>query len=289
MIKNTMRRFLLFLILFCGSHTIMAQESWSDSEPKIMTLIEGSCPLKIKGKSGEWANFKNALPPGKKVIGAINPRRPDIIFFQLQRDAKFVFAGPRTCFEGEEDWNVRTQEEVQGYKSAPDSIRNLRVGMAYLRFAGSLKSTSTAEDLTLKYFPINIGIQWLDRKGESSWYLGGGVSAGFGRGDGEAVRASLNWETERKWGYHGLAEGSAYYQFKKMPLAIGFDLFAGLIKNSYSSNILNTTVSPTFAFIWGLSLGATVTMKEWSLSPKIYAPAFNPSLLGYGLSVDLQF
>lgn len=286
--RNAIASGLMILASIVPFQIANAQDSWSDSDPKVMSLVKDYCPLKVRGKSGEWANFKNDLPVGKKVVGAINPRRPDIIFFQLKRDSKFMFAAPRTCFEGEQDWNVRVQEEAQGFKSLKERYSYFTMDFGLWKFAGALSDGSTTESLKLSYKSFGLGFDWAFKQSESPWYLGLGVSAGMGQGGGSSNIEGSTWETEKKYGFHGLFQLNTYYSWKKLPFALGLELFAGAIKNKYTSNILSASVTPSVAFLYGAGLGGIIRMNGWKIHPKVHFPGFKPKHATFQLLVGVD-
>ncbi len=274
-----------------ASPFLLAQDSWSDSDPKVMTLVQGYCPLKVKGRSGEWGNFTNSLPPGRKVIGAVNPRRPDIVFFQLKRDSKFLFAGPRTCFEGEQNWNERIQNEVQGFKTPPESRRYFDVSASSWKYFGTHAEfgATTTESLILDYKAFSIGVDWSFKMKNPKWYGGLGFLIGMGKGGGTPELAESTVTIASKTGFHGIANGNVYYNWLNAPIAIGVELFGGGIRKAHTSNFIDATVSPSLAMIYGAGLGFIIRGEEWKLAPKVYFPSFSPSLFSFDLMLGFEF
>lgn len=273
------------------SLNVSAQNSWSDSNPRIIEFNTSTCPLKVRGLSGEWANYRGSLKAGRKVIGAINPRRPDIMFFQLQRDSKFMFAAPRTCFSGEEMWNERVEKETWGVPPPKDTRKYFTLGLGFWRYGGTLKDADgDATDLNLRYTSISGGLAWEKKQATSNWYFGGKGHAGFGFSGASPVSESSGFESDTKFGFHTMFGGTAYYSFNRQNISLGTEFFGGIIKGSYSSNVVGSSVNPSTQFLFGWNVGARVEGDGWMLEPKLVFPKFNLTRLGvridFGIELD---
>lgn len=273
----------------CFSSTVaLAQESWSDSAPRIIEFNTSTCPLKVRGLSGEWANYRGSLKAGRKVMGAINPRRPDIMFFQLQRDSKFMFAAPRTCFAGEEMWNERVEKETWGVPEPKDTRKHFTMGMGFLRHGGTLKDSEGDETaLNLKYTSVSAGIAWEKKQASTNWYFGGKAHAGLGLSGAAPVSENSNFTSDTKFGFHTMFAGTAYYSFNRQNFALGTEFFGGLIKGSYSSNVVGSAVNPSTHFLFGWNVGGRLEGDGWMLEPKLVFPKFNLTRLGVRLDFGI--
>jgi hypothetical protein len=283
--------------LFC-SWQARAQESWSDSVPRIWTFAQNNCPLKVRGKSGDWANYRDSLPQGRNVIGAINPRRPDLVFFQLTRDSPFMFVAPRTCFEGEQNWQVLAEEEKRGGRVA------LRDTHTY--FLGSLDviadrlSLQPIEGATGERFPLRsrivgscVGGGYEKRR--ERWYYGGTGCLGLGKVQYKLVETKASDNKTSSYGdasmaLYGSLRGTTYYDFQSIPYAMGFEIYAGFARASFASpSLINYEVAPSIWLTYGGAVAWRFYWKNVTITPKITLNKFLPRNIGTEIQIAYLF
>lgn len=264
-----------------------AQESWSDSVPRVMKLTR-SCPLKVRDKNGEWANFKDSLPAGRNVVGAINPRRPDLVFFQLSRDSRFMFAAARSCFEGEENWNILLEEEhVEGKSNLRSKHFYLLSGISYRRTESEGSTESIGASATMVDYSLGAAAETLRYR---NWYFGGGAFAGWGRIKVAVKDGSFAYEDTVSY-YTLTGYGSAYYDFISLPYAMGAEPYVSYAKAqaevSQDGEFSESTSG--FGTTFGLALAWRFYWEEVTITPKIVFEKFLPSKVGYQIQIAYLF
>jgi len=284
---SLIRKF-IFVSIFAGFAPFAAsQQSWSDSAPRIMKLAK-RCPLKVRDKNGEWANFKDSLPAGRNVIGAVNPRRPDLVFFQLARDSNFMFAAARTCFEGEEDWNVLAEEEKLG-GMRPSSAQHAYVlgSVDWIASSASVGPSSGEGDrssLDTRIRGACIGGGYEARS--TQWFYGASGCVGLGRAQ---YREEGGLFEDSVMAYYASLRGTAYYDFLSLPYAFGGEVYTGFTKASFETPIVNYSITPTVSFTYGVAAAWRFYWENATITPKITLNKFRPSNLGFELQLAYLF
>jgi len=283
--------FLCFgLCVLSASFSVQAQESWSDSVPRVMKLAR-NCPLKVRDKNGEWANFKDSLPAGRNVVGAINPRRPDLVFFQLARDSRFMFAAARTCFEGEEDWNVLLEEEKQaGFRAPRVSHGYMFASIDWLADKAKVKpdtTSGTATNLKTRIRGACLGGGYESRK--SQWFYGGSGCFGLGRAAYRAADVKASEYGDSVLALYGSGRGTAYYDFLSLPYALGGEIYAGFSKVNFETPLVGYTVQPSFNFTYGAAASWRFYWENATITPKLVFNKFLPSNLGFEIQIAYLF
>jgi len=273
---------LLILALATTATFSEAQESWSDSAPRVMKIAR-NCPLKVRDKNGEWANFKDSLPAGRSVIGAINPRRPDVVFFQLTRDSRFMFLAARTCFAGEENWNELVEEE-SGESTKLGETHTYAFG-SYGRTTHAAEADGATASASFNEYGIGFG---LERLNAEQWYLGGGLAAAYGRAYTELTYNDLVFEDTTPF-YTFSGFGSAYYDFKTLPYAMGIEPYLKYtIVKSQSGVDAENGETITAEGGGGLSFGAMLAWRfyaeQFTITPKI-SFGFSPRENGFQIQL----
>jgi hypothetical protein len=267
-----------------------AQESWSDSVPRVMKLTR-ACPLKVRDKNGEWANFKDSLPAGRNVVGAINPRRPDLVFFQLARDSRFMFAAARTCFEGEENWNVLLEEEKQAGFRAPRLAHGyIFTSVDWLVDKAKVKPDSvggTTTDLKTRIRGACLGGGFESRK--SHWFYGGAGCFGLGRAEYRTANIDASAYGDSVMAFYGSGRGTAYYDFLSLPYAVGGEIYAGFSKANFETPLVGYTVQPSFNFTYGAAASWRFYWENATITPKFVFNKFLPSNLGFEIQIAYLF
>ncbi len=267
-----------------------AQESWSDSVPRVMKLTR-ACPLKVRDKNGEWANFKDSLPAGRNVVGAINPRRPDLVFFQLARDSRFMFAAARTCFEGEENWNVLLEEEKQaGFRAPRVAHGYIFTSVDWLVDKAKVKPDSiggTTTDLKTRIRGACLGGGFESRK--SHWFYGGAGCFGLGRAEYRTANIDASAYGDSVMAFYGSGRGTAYYDFLSLPYAVGGELYAGFSKANFETPLVGFTVQPSFNFTYGAAASWRFYWENATITPKLVFNKFLPSNLGFEIQIAYLF
>ncbi len=273
------------------------QESWSDSVPRSMKLAIAGCPIKVRGKSGEWGQFKDSLPKGRNVIGAINPRRPDLVFFQLSRDSEFMFVAPRTCFEGEGDWSVAVEEEKHGGQRPRKSTHAFI--LASVDVIADRVSLSPIDGATGDSFPLRTRLIGGCAGGgfeiqNQSWYWGSSACVGGGRaqfkfvptGEDSGEDSAANDYSDAVTGFYGNLRGTGYYDFQTLPYAMGLELYVGFSKVNFGSpSLVNYEITPQMSVTYGVSAAWRFYWDNAAITPKITFNKFLPRNIG----VELQF
>jgi hypothetical protein len=283
----------LSAVIAIGSLCVQAQESWSDSAPRIMKIVKNNCPLKVRGKSGEWGTFTDKLPAGRHVIGAINPRRPDLVFFQLQRESRFMFMAPRTCFEGEEDWNLRAIDERLGYKKLKNRRSYVSVSGDMLYSDPDLVSiTSGVAKIPLKSRTLGscLGLGF-EKRVKEKWFYGGFGCLGLGLTKVRArkVAGSTYDDSDSAFSFYASGRFTAYYDFMTLPYGMGFDAYAGFLRAKNTTSAVNYFVSPTFGFNYGVAAAWRFYWDKVIISPKIVLNKFLPRNTGFELQLAYVF
>jgi|GEM_PF-2217396 len=290
---HILRPVLFVAVLFSGINAF-AQESWSDSVPRIMKIVRNNCPLKVKGRSGEWGTYTDKLPAGRNVVGAINPRRPDLVFFQLQRDSQFTFVAPRSCFEGEEDWNLQAVDERRGYKKPLERRAYFTVSGDMLFDGPTLvPKTAGAGDsylLTSRTLGSCVGFGF-EKRMKEKWYYGGFGCLGLG-----TTKVKLRDEknstyegSDSAFSVYGSGRFTAYYDFMTLPYGLGFDVYLGFLKANNTTSQVNYLVSPTFGMNYGIAGGWRFYWDKVIISPKIVLNKFLPRNMGFELQIAYVF
>jgi hypothetical protein len=260
---------LLALALLAASSQAFPQESWSDSVPRVMKIVK-NCPLKVRDKNGEWANYKDTFPVGRTVIGAINPRRPDLVFFQLSRDSKFMFLAPRSCFDGEENWNEVAEEEKLGGNIPP------RDSHASLLLSIDTYTPAKPASPVLGFCAGGSG-EWRS----DQWFWGASACAGMRRTKVNMLENGLTFSDSANL-LRFQAAATTYYDFLSLPYALGAELFAGLNRTRDGAKTgfdFDPGLAAAWRFYWG---SATVT-------PKFVFHDFRPNRIGFDLQIAYLF
>lgn len=257
--RSSYGRSFLIAIVAVSSAFVEAQDSWSDSAPRVMKIAR-VCPLKVRDKNGEWANFKDTLPVGRSVIGAVNPRRPDIIFFQLTRDSKFMFIAPRSCFEGEENWNELKEEELNNGPALNASHKYLLASFG--RVARTEEGGGLTGSTTFNEYGVGYGFENLRSE---QWYFGAGGALAYGRAKLQVTSEGVEFEDSVPF-YTFMGFGSAYYDFKSLPYAMGIEPF---IKYSIVKSSSATTIEGGNDLSFGAMLGWRFYADNFTITPKL--------------------
>lgn len=283
---------LVLLVIIFISSNLWAQNSWTDSNPRIIKIVQNNCPIKVRDKNGQWADFADPIPAGRSVLASLNPRRPDIIFFQLQRDSRFLFVAPRTCFEGEADWNVRALDEKRGHKE-PSKNRFYLATSPQILYSG-LNFVSddgkTKTPLRKRTMGLCTGAGYEKLTGDQ-WYMGGFGCLGIGSSKlklAEEKTASYS-DSDGAFTLYGLGRFTSYYDFMKLPYAMGFEVHLGFIKSSHETTAVGYTVSPTFALQYGVAAGWRFYWEKVIISPKLVFNKFLPKYTGLELQLGYVF
>ncbi|MEO5667339.1 MAG: autotransporter domain-containing protein [Bdellovibrionota bacterium] len=260
-----------------------AQDSWSDSAPRIMKLVK-TCPMKVRDKNGEWANFKDTLPAGRNVVGAINPRRPDLVFFQLSRDSNFMFAAARSCFEGEETWNVAAEEEKNGGTN-PAMLHDRHSYFLgdITRLSQKAEGSTDTSGTSASTYTYSLGFGAEQRS--DRWYFGGLGSIGYGHVKMKVSDGSISVDDSVPL-YTFSLRGSAYYDFISLPYALGFEPFVeySKLKAVRSADTSSSSEISSGGFKYGISAGWRFYWDQVTITPKLVT-YLNPTTLGIGLQV----
>ncbi len=244
------------------------QESWSDSKPTVMELAADSCAFQVRGLSGRWAAYSGSMPKGRKVVGAINPRQPNIVFFQLKKDSPFMFAGPRTCFKGEEYW---AKDPVEAAYKTPEDFVFASASLQIFKEKPRMKDTGspfTSYELQAKMTSGCFGGGFEKKRGQ--YAFGGGACLGFGQGSIKSVDMDkVEYEVTGTKIWYGQISALGYYDFKDMPYSLGLEALFGFAHTPWPLEIVDVKITPRNSLSWGLLAGWRFYADEWAFTPKI--------------------
>jgi hypothetical protein len=243
------------------------QESWSDSKPTIMEITRNGCAFQVRGLSGRWAAYSGSFPEGRQVVGAINPRQPDVVFFQLKKESNFMFAGPRTCFKGEEYW---AKDPVEKAYATPENYGFALTSLQIIKENPKIKGTNSpfkSYDLDAKMTAGCFGGGYEMKRGQYAFGFSGCL--GFGQGSIESVDPKkIKYKvtgTKVWWGQTALL---GYYDFKDMPYSIGLEALLGYAHTPWPEEVVNARITPRNSVAWALLGGWRFYMDEWAFTPK---------------------
>lgn len=279
----------LSLALLVGPKAF-AQDSWSDSIPRIIKISQNSCPIKVRDKNGQWAIFDTPIPAGRNVLASLNPRRPDLVFFRLQQDSAFLFVAPRTCFEGEENW--QTQQLIEKKDPSILAQRRRYMGGSFdAIYTGARLTRAGQQDISLRRriygFCPTYGVE---NKTSSSWYRGWSGCLGMGPSRIKPSEGTSSYSLyEGGFAFYGTGRFTTYYDFIGLPYGMGVEAFLGFLAGGHEVPQVNYKYSPSFTLHYGLAAGWRFYVDRFIITPKVVFNKFLPKYTGFEIQASYIF
>jgi len=237
------------------------QGQWSGSDPQEFIVGTKPCSFKVRGRSGVWAEFAGEIPPGKIVVGVVNPREPDIIFFQLKKQSPFLFASKRTCFQGETPY---VEDAIEAARK-----KKLSYWLAYGSYlmTRSTEKISSSENYTTVGNNLcgGVGKEWVT--GFYRIYAAGCLGIGTA-----AIGSSRTGELDT---YDSISNFiipavfvGGYYDLPGTPYAAGLEF--GLSFSMTRTDLANSEdVATAKDFAWMIGMGWRFYYDNWMFVPKV--------------------
>ncbi len=253
------------------------QGVWSGSDPQEFTVGVKPCDYKVRGRSGVWSDFSGKIDSGKIVIGVVNPREPDIIFFQLKKQSPFLFVAKRTCFHGETPY---VEDPVEAARNKKLDYPLAWVSYLYIRRTDRI-SSSVKQTTATNLIYLAGGKEWVD--GLYRLYLGAGL--GFGAYGWSLSDSGVDTTTEGKRIYALPIYLGGYYDLPDTPYSAGLEMTLGYSLSRQTLVSDGTTTSAT-NFFWSLGMAWRVYYNNWIFVPKVgvydgLSPKFFEFQIGY--------
>ncbi len=218
-----------------------------------------ACDVKVRGRSGVWSDFKGSVPPGRIVLGVVNPREPDIIFFQLKKTSPFLFAAKRTCFQGETPY---VEDPIEAQKSRKLKYPFVFLSFIFTRDSERVSSTESLVSSTMIGCP-GAGYEWT--KGFYRFYTGLCLGLGSVRQSSTTDGPVTDYLSIRN--YHFPIYLGGYYDLPNMPYAAGLEATLGFSHTRIK--VSEDTTESSTSFNWSLGMAWRFYYENWKFVPKV--------------------
>jgi hypothetical protein len=230
----------------------------SGSDPQEFIVGAKPCDVKVRGRSGVWSDFKGEMPRGRVVMGVVNPREPDIIFFQLQKQSPFLFASKRTCFEGETPY---VEDPVEAQKSKKLEYPLAFFSLLYIRSPVRVDNDEVVTSTSMIGLPGG-GYEWV--KGFYRIWTGLGIGYGTSRQTSSQDGPMDDYLSIKV--FHFPIYVGGFYDIPDTPYGAGLEATLGWSHTRYQSSATVTTGATSFN--WSLGMAWRFYYDNWIFAPK---------------------